>query len=772
MTIDWLQDIVTGEKFYPITHEEAVIDSSGNTLSVKLDSFALSGHSHGNIVSGGTIGSVGITIGNGDTLIVADSSNGNKIEKTSIAFDGSTTTQALTKKGTFVSFQAPLVSGTNIKTINGVSILGGGDLTIESGGDTPYNTLRSEPYSFLKNVNYTSGTSISYIERYSGTSQTSGVTDQPLPVTLEMSGLYITDNPSFSSSYPESSADVYNLIPGKRYYYDPGTGVKTFDIERTRRFIKAGAIRNIRDLGGIETSYGSHIEYGKIIRGSEITGNQINASNYDKQILYMPQYRIGVSLDLDLRNAGEITNIPLPTNYVQYANVPFFTFGDIYYGGFSDDEKNKIGFAFNTLANHVISGGCAYVHCAYGCHRAGLLCAIVEGVLGVSQCEIDKDYELSSFSVFNSTLRNESSYALGVQALSEKYDGSWELLLLDCGVSRDTLKRFRMAMIVDYNGLDDEVVYQNVTYKELVNLRNGSSLIPGSKYRMIDYVTETDREAYFAACSSIPDLPVCISQLLPFDLVLTATSKKELDCNVKAVQSKMDTNGHFSNTPLWKWELKYDLDNDKSKYSWAPYAENGAIQGKGVIYYMKDELGNELPYDFKNILFYVNGAYFPTFYGNLALRNVVVKPWIENGTQNLNQNIFYNTTTSAQTIENVLLKENTHDNSISGNCYNLVIGINSNNNSICNAECCSIGDDCVNITCGKCNYLYIGNRCFNLNITRGDSVQYTLIDDFIDNKTLNLTTAKNHICTDFDEYVGGPVSNINTILDNINGEVI
>lgn len=36
MTIDWLKDKETGIKFYPVTHEDAVIDSNGNTLSTNL----------------------------------------------------------------------------------------------------------------------------------------------------------------------------------------------------------------------------------------------------------------------------------------------------------------------------------------------------------------------------------------------------------------------------------------------------------------------------------------------------------------------------------------------------------------------------------------------------------------------------------------------------------------------------------------------------------------------------------------------------------------
>lgn len=45
------------------------------------------------------------------------------------------------------------------------------------------------------------------------------------------------------------------------------------------------------------------------------------------------------------------------------------------------------------------------------------------------------------------------------------------------------------------------------------------------------------------------------------------------------------------------WELKYCLDNDKELFNWAE------TDGKGVIYYLKDEFGNEAPYDFKNVLF-------------------------------------------------------------------------------------------------------------------------------------------------------------------------
>jgi hypothetical protein len=57
-------------------------------------------------------------------------------------------------------------------------------------------------------------------------------------------------------------------------------------------------------------------------------------------------------------------------------------------------------------------------------------------------------------------------------------------------------------------------------------------------------------------------------------------------------------NTYFLNSNLDAWELKYCIDNDTNRFAWAD-SENG----KGVIYYMKDEWNNECPYDFKNIQF-------------------------------------------------------------------------------------------------------------------------------------------------------------------------
>lgn len=95
-----------------------------------------------------------------------------------------------------------------------------------------------------------------------------------------------------------------------------------------------------------------------------------------------------------------------------------------------------------------------------------------------------------------------------------------------------------------------------VTYDQLVDLRNNGELIPGSKYRMIDYETIIDKEN----CQSAGNV---------FDLILTALDNKTLDEECKAIQSERDVNGYFAKNNLANWKIQYCLNNDKSRFSWA-----------------------------------------------------------------------------------------------------------------------------------------------------------------------------------------------------------
>ena len=124
---------------------------------------------------------------------------------------------------------------------------------------------------------------------------------------------------------------------------------------------------------------------------------------------------------------------------------------------------------------------------------------------------------------------------------------------------------------------------EEITYSALVALRNGGNLVPGKWYRITDYRCSTLQAHTLAAGNA-------------YDILVRADDESHLNENAFAAHHEGDT--YFQNCKLENWQLKYCLDNDTDRFAWAD-----DVEGKGVIFYMKDEWGNECPYDFKNIKF-------------------------------------------------------------------------------------------------------------------------------------------------------------------------
>ena len=126
-----------------------------------------------------------------------------------------------------------------------------------------------------------------------------------------------------------------------------------------------------------------------------------------------------------------------------------------------------------------------------------------------------------------------------------------------------------------------------ITYAELVALRNSSSLVAGMQYRITDYACTTTQENTQSAGH-------------PFDIIVTADSENTLNEEARAIQHEGDT--YFADCDLNAWKIWYCLDNDATRFAWAD-----SVNGKGVIYRMIDEWSNDVPYDFKNIMY--NGSW-------------------------------------------------------------------------------------------------------------------------------------------------------------------
>ena len=123
---------------------------------------------------------------------------------------------------------------------------------------------------------------------------------------------------------------------------------------------------------------------------------------------------------------------------------------------------------------------------------------------------------------------------------------------------------------------------RSITWQELKDLKDTSTLSIGTWYRITDY-----------NCYLNSEITTIQSGSHQYDILVLATEKTKLNENAFAVSHEGDTYFQYAN--LEAWELKYSLENDQTLYPWCD------TNGKGVVWWLKDEYGNEAYYDFKNV---------------------------------------------------------------------------------------------------------------------------------------------------------------------------
>ena len=282
---------------------------------------------------------------------------------------------------------------------------------------------------FLEEVDYTKDTDYtdSYILAYYDSN------DQvwPTPVKLTWEGKAAYVELSTSSTFEDvtriddsdSPAEVYNLIPGVPYYYrvldGDGKVMKRACMTPVGpvRMIK-GLGRNVRDLGGWKAD-GGHIAYGKLYRGSRLDDIQKNPSW--KEVLFNT---LGASVDLDLRGLPKGTlvgsgekNPWVAADPIEYCNIKLWHY---FYPSAYKDQGPESGVSDGTssdtyqytirkIINWLAEGRVVYFHCHGGSDRTGTLAFLIEALLGVSENDLSKDYELTCFSGESKRQRNCAS---------------------------------------------------------------------------------------------------------------------------------------------------------------------------------------------------------------------------------------------------------------------------------------------------------------------------------------------------------------------------
>ncbi|MCR5043109.1 MAG: tyrosine-protein phosphatase [Bacteroidaceae bacterium] len=262
-----------------------------------------------------------------------------------------------------------------------------------------------------------------------------------------------------------------NLIPGNTYYFkvEAGGEVLTqgkFAVEGPVRMIYAPSINNIRDLGGWTVQDGKKVRYGLIYRGGEANGLHPSVEE-DRQTLI----DLGVGAEIDLRKDNNYDS-----GNGQVGKCAFgFPKADYFFkeGGYDCKLEHLTAAAskarykqwFPFIVNHIKEGKAVYYHCVWGADRTGLVSVLLEGLLGLTQEQMNLEYELTSLSFAG--LRPKSGYADGDhqkliekiktyegETLRDKFDTYWTK---EVGVSQELIDEFRSIMLVGESDEPDAI---------------------------------------------------------------------------------------------------------------------------------------------------------------------------------------------------------------------------------------------------------------------------------------------------------------------------
>lgn len=224
----------------------------------------------------------------------------------------------------------------------------------------------------------------------------------------------------------------YNNIPNANTPF-AGTGVAgTLNPLDQVRWINSKT-NNMRDLGGWACDGGT-VRYGLLYRSGEL-------NSQDEDLLIN---QLGINTECDLTADG-VPAFPGKMRFIGHTSYAMYSL--------SNTEAWRVNL--RGIFEAVRYGDPVIFHCSMGADRTGTLACILEGLLGVSQSDIDKDYELTSFYALRARNGNyqggTTDWAHLISAIlalsGNTFRDKCVSFALSVGITIDEINAYRAAMI-------------------------------------------------------------------------------------------------------------------------------------------------------------------------------------------------------------------------------------------------------------------------------------------------------------------------------------
>ncbi len=269
-----------------------------------------------------------------------------------------------------------------------------------------------------------------------------------------------------------TSVYLTNLELGARYHWSVfdgrDTAAGTFVTESAApRFLFAGGVSKFRDLGGWRTTDGRRVRENRIFRsaGLRFSSRVESGGLFAAKAKVIPGARhvtdaglatlrgdFKIKTELDLRTPQETAGMDatLLGADVNWVKEPFVAYDLIDNPSRGHGPFGRIFRLFADERNYPV-----LLHCAGGRDRAGTLAFLLNGILGVPEDDLCRDWEASIFS--DSGEKFSPDLLQRLLAVLNAYPGDTlrariEVYAKSCGVTEDEIASFRRLMLEDSPG--------------------------------------------------------------------------------------------------------------------------------------------------------------------------------------------------------------------------------------------------------------------------------------------------------------------------------
>lgn len=268
---------------------------------------------------------------------------------------------------------------------------------------TTYSINNQAIKDFDENVTYTSDYSYTEMGTYDHpTSYTKlGYPNGASPSNIAAGTIRLTDiNMGTEWSYDiEAGELIYNVSPNGVCGYkiiSSGDVIAAGQLNPTGkvRTLYGTTLKNCRDLGGWACDGGT-VKYGKLFRTSELTGlSRPNEQITDKEKAMCLQL-LGIKCEVDLRDTAEQGGTATFDNTVEYLHQDIVAYKDAFT---NETRRNQLNTVLTKIMTNAVENKPTFWHCVAGADRTGTVAWLLLGLLGVSQSDCDKEYEITCLS--------------------------------------------------------------------------------------------------------------------------------------------------------------------------------------------------------------------------------------------------------------------------------------------------------------------------------------------------------------------------------------